>query len=99
MLDLSYTEVQTGIGFRCKLDHPRREINADGLGTQPVGFSGKRAWSGCYIQKINAAFKSYCIEKRFDSQRCNWREEVAVSLCQIVMALTFEGTKSLCILR
>jgi hypothetical protein len=64
-----------------------------------MGFSGKRAWPGCHIQKIDATLKSYCIKERFDGQRGNWREKLVIGLCQVVMALTFEGTEPFCILR
>src|SRR5258708_24368063 len=54
---------------------------AAGVGDTSARFGGKRAWSGCYIQKIDAALKSYCIKERFNGQRRNWREEVAIGLC------------------
>src|SRR5712675_1943004 len=54
---------------------------AAGVGDTSARFGRKRAWSGCYIQKIDAALKSYCIKKRFNGQRRNWREEVAIGLC------------------
>jgi hypothetical protein len=72
---------------------------AAGVGGTSARFSGKRAWSGCYIQKIDAALKSYCIKERFNGQRRNWRKEVAIGLCQVVMVLTFKGTESFCVLR
>jgi hypothetical protein len=40
---------------------------AAGIGGTSAPFSGKRAWSGCYIRKIDAA-KSYCIKDGFNGE-------------------------------
>ena len=64
-----------------------------------MGFGGKRAWSGCNIQKIDAGLKPYCIKQRFNGERSNRREKIAIGLCHFVVALTFEGTESFRILR
>jgi len=41
--------------------------HAAGVGGTSAPFSGKRAWSGCYIQKIDAA-QSYCVKDRFNGE-------------------------------